>query len=58
MMDVKKLVQQAIRGIQKDHLENLPGLSKVLRLVSRIAPSVAVKAASGPVDAMLSQTNL
>jgi uncharacterized oxidoreductase len=58
MMDVKKLVQQAIRGIQKDHLEILPGLSKVLRLVSRIAPGLAVKAASGPVDAMLAQTKL
>ncbi len=58
MMDVKKLVQQAMRGIQKDHLEILPGLSKVLRLVSRLAPGLAVKAASGPVDAMLSQTKL
>jgi uncharacterized oxidoreductase len=58
MMDVKKLVRQAIRGFQKDHLEILPGLSKVLRLVSRIAPGLAVKAASGPVDAMLSQTKL
>ena len=58
MMDVKKLVQQAIRGIQKDRLEILPGLSKVLRLVSRIAPGLAVKAASGPVDAMLAQTKL
>lgn len=58
MRDVKRLVQQAIRGIQKDHLEILPGLSKVLRLVSRIAPGLAVKAASGPVDAMLSRTKL
>ena len=58
VMDVKKFVQQAITGIQKDHLEMLPGLSKVLRLVSRIAPGLAVKAASGPVDAMLSQTKL
>ena len=58
MMDVKKLVQQAIRGIQKDHFEILPGLSKVLRLVSRIAPCVAVKTASGPVDALPSQTKL
>jgi len=50
MMDVKKLVQQAIGGIQKNHLEILPGFSKVLRLVSRIAPGLTVKAASGPVD--------
>jgi uncharacterized oxidoreductase len=58
MMDVKKLVQQAIRGFQKDQLEILPGVSKILRLVSRIAPGLAVKAASGPVDAMLAQTKL
>ena len=58
MMNVKKLVRQAIRGFQKDHLEILPGFSKVLRLVSRIAPGLAVKAASGPVDAMLAQTKL
>jgi uncharacterized oxidoreductase len=58
MMDVKKLVRQAIRGFQKDHLEILPGFSKVLRLVSRIAPGLAIKAASGPVDAMLAQTEL
>ncbi len=58
MMDVKKLVRQAIDGFQKDHLEILPGLSKVLRFVSRIAPGLAVKAASGPVDAMLAQTKL
>jgi len=58
MMNVKKLVRQAIRGFQKDHLEILPGLSRILRLVSRIAPGLAVKAASGPVDAMLAQTKL
>jgi uncharacterized oxidoreductase len=58
MMDVKKLVRQTIRGFQKDQLEILPGLSKVLRRVSRIAPGLAVKAASGPVDAMLSRTKL
>jgi uncharacterized oxidoreductase len=58
MMDVKKLVRQAIRGFQKDHLAILSGLSKALRFVSRIAPGLAVKAASGPVDAMLAQTKL
>ena len=58
MMNVTKLVRQAIRGFQKDHLEMLPSVSKVLRLVSRIAPGLAVKAASGPVNAMLAQTKL
>lgn len=59
-MDVKKLVRQAIMGIQKDHLKiacDTPGLSKVLRLVDRSAPGPAV-APSRPVDAMLAQTKL
>jgi len=56
MMDVKKLVRSAIEGLQKDHLEILPGVSKVLKLMSRIAPGVMIKALSGPVDAMLAKT--
>ena len=56
MMDVKKLVRQAIKGLQKDQLEILPGFAKILRLASRIAPGLALKATSGPVDAMLAQT--
>jgi uncharacterized oxidoreductase len=55
VMDVKKLVRHAIAGLHKDQLDILPGRSKVLRLASRIAPDLAVKAASGPVDAMLAQ---
>jgi uncharacterized oxidoreductase len=58
MMDVKKLVQQAIGGTQNDHLEILPGLSKVLRLVSRIAPGLTVKAATGPVDRAVTDKTL
>ena len=56
MMDVKKLVQLAIKGMQKDQLEILPGFSKVLKLMSRIAPNLMVKATSGSMDAMLAQT--
>jgi uncharacterized oxidoreductase len=56
MMDVKKLVRRAIKGLQKDQLEILPGLSKVLKLMSRIAPNLMVKATSGSMDAMLAQT--
>ncbi len=56
LMDVKKLVQHAIQGIQADRPEILPGASKLLKLLSRVAPGFAVKAASGPVDAMLAQT--
>ncbi len=56
MMDVDKLVRQAIKGLQKDQLEILPGVSKVMRLMSRIAPGLMVKALSGSVDAMLAET--
>ena len=38
MMDVGKLVGHAIEGLEKDHLEIRPGLSNVLKLMSRIAP--------------------
>jgi uncharacterized oxidoreductase len=55
IMDVKKLVRKAIKGLQKDQLEILPGFAKILRLASRIAPGLALKAASGPMDAMLAQ---
>jgi uncharacterized oxidoreductase len=56
LMDVKTLVRHAIKGLQKDHLEILPGFSRVLNLMSRIAPGLMVKAASRPMDAMLAQT--
>jgi len=56
MMDPKKLVRQAIRGLRKDQLEILPGLSKVMKLMSRVAPNLMVKAASGSIDAMLART--
>ena len=38
MMDVSKMVDQAIRGIERNHLEIHPGLSGVLKLMSRVAP--------------------
>jgi uncharacterized oxidoreductase len=56
MMDAKKLVRQAISGMRKDQLEILPGLSRVMKLMSRIAPNLMVKAASGSIDAMLART--
>jgi uncharacterized oxidoreductase len=55
MMDVKKLAQHAIRGLKKDRLEITPGLSNVLKLMSRIAPSIMMKAIGGSVDTMLAK---
>ena len=56
IMPVTKLAQKAIKGMQADRPEILPGLSKVMRLISRISPGLGVKSASGSVDAMLAQT--
>lgn len=39
IMKVNKMVKVAIAGILKDQTEILPGLSKVLKLMSRVAPA-------------------
>jgi uncharacterized oxidoreductase len=41
-MDVTKLARLAIKGMEKDVLEIRPGLSNVLKLLSRIAPVFAL----------------
>src|SRR5215469_9931667 len=40
MMDVSKMVGKAIQGLERDHFEIRPGLSNVLKLMSRVAPGV------------------
>jgi uncharacterized oxidoreductase len=53
-MDVKVLAKLAIAGIEKNHLEIRPGISNLLRLLSRIAPDFMVKQLSDkPVDRLL-----
>lgn len=42
-MDVSLMVQQSIRGIEAGHLEICPGLSKVLKVASRVAPSLILR---------------
>jgi uncharacterized oxidoreductase len=41
-MDVRKLATLAISGLKKDVLEIRPGLSNVLKILSRLAPGVAL----------------
>lgn len=55
-MDVKTLVQKAIRGLQRDRLEIRPGSSNILKLMSRLAPVIALKMTSGSIDEMLAKT--
>jgi len=42
-MDMKILVKQAISGIEAGKLEIRPGLSNVLKIMSRIAPQFMLK---------------
>jgi uncharacterized oxidoreductase len=56
MMKVDKLVDHAIKGIRRDQLQIMPGFSRVLNLLGRALPKLAVRMASAPVDAMLAQT--
>lgn len=43
MMDVSEMVAQAIKGLEKDHLEIRPGMSNILKLMSRVAPQFILK---------------
>jgi uncharacterized oxidoreductase len=54
-MDVAKMVDRAIRGLEGDQLEIRPGLSNLLKLMSRVAPQFILNRFSKPVEAMLAQ---
>src|ERR1700678_1424061 len=56
LMGVAEMVRQAIQGLRKDHLEIRPGLSNMLKLMSRIAPQFILNQLSKPLDRMLAQT--
>jgi uncharacterized oxidoreductase len=57
LMEVTKLVKAAIREIEKDTLEIRPGLSKIMKVMSRIAPQLLINALSRPLRAVLAQTS-
>jgi uncharacterized oxidoreductase len=42
-MSVEEMVKQSIKGIQKNNFEIKPGLAKILKMLSRIAPSFALR---------------
>lgn len=54
-MDVGKLVQDAIAGIEKDLLEIRLGLSNLLKIMSRLAPDFIVQRLGKSVDRMLAE---
>ncbi len=54
-MSVETLVKRAIDGIEKGAPEIRPGLSNLLKIMSRIAPNFIFKQLSRPVDQMLAE---
>lgn len=42
LMDLSKMVRVAIRGIEKDQRQILPGASKMLKLMGRVAPNLTL----------------
>ena len=55
-MDVQILAKRAIDGLRKDVLEIRPGLSNVLKLMSRLAPQFILKQLGKSTDKMLALT--
>jgi len=53
LMEPDKLIEVAIKEITKDHFEIYPGAAKAIKILSRIAPTILLKALSKPVDKML-----
>lgn len=53
LMEPGKLIDAAIKGLQKDHLEIYPGLANIMKWMSRIAPSVLLKQLSKVADKAL-----
>ena len=55
LMEPGKLVDVAIKGLRNNQFDIYPGLARVIKFMSRIAPSFLLKQMSKPVDAMLSR---
>ena len=53
LMEANKVVSIAIKGLEKDKFEIYPGLAKVIKVMSRLAPAFFLKQLSKPVDKML-----
>ncbi len=53
LMEVDKLVNVAIKGLENDKLEIYPGLANIINIMSKVAPNFLLKQLSKPVDKML-----
>jgi uncharacterized oxidoreductase len=56
LMEPDKLISDAMNGLSKDHFEIYPGLSRIIKFMSRIAPALLLKQLSKPLDIMLSNS--
>ncbi|PZR30078.1 MAG: short-chain dehydrogenase [Citrobacter freundii] len=45
LMPAEKIISSAIRGMQKDNYEIYPGLAKMMRILTRVAPGTLIKQA-------------
>jgi uncharacterized oxidoreductase len=57
-MDVRKLAAVAIAGMKKDVFEIRPGLSNVLKILSRLAPGFALNLVGQTAQASLDRIAL
>ncbi len=57
MMEPDKLIDAAIKGLQNDTFEILPGLAKIIKFMSRLAPGFLLSQTSKPGAKLMSATN-
>lgn len=55
-MEVSALVKHAIDGLENDRLEIRPGLSNMMKIISRLAPGFIFKRLGKSVGRMLAQS--
>ena len=55
LIEPGKVVDTAIKGLMNEQLEIYPGMARIIKLVSRIAPNFLLKQLSKPVDVMLAE---
>lgn len=55
-MDAGKMVRYAIKALEKNRSEILPGQSSALKFMSRVAPQFILNQMSKTVEKMLAQT--
>ncbi len=58
VMNVDKMVRAALKGLEKDTYEIRPGASNILKVMSRLAPTLMLKQLSRPVARELAKAQL